>query len=132
MRHPGARRPRDDVAGTDLDRFTLRLTLEDGERRRPQLERGPALEEDEKLLVGRVAVRRRAVLPGLEPSEVHAGVLRPGLASEQHPAAPLPLVRGLGVADVDRPRLLRRAGVGTAAAPRALRRAAPSAPRRRR
>src|SRR5436190_4223019 len=105
MRHPGARRRRDDVSGTDLDRFTLRLTLEDGERRRPQLERRPALEEDEKLLVGGVTVRRRAVLPGLEPSEVHAGVLRPGLASEQHPAAPLPLVRG--VADVDRPRLLR-------------------------
>src|SRR5204863_6603795 len=87
MRHPGARRPRDDMPGADLDRFLLRLLFHHLERRRPELERRLALQEDEQLLVGRVAVRRRAVVAGFEPPGVHARVLRPGLAGEQDPAS---------------------------------------------
>src|SRR5512132_2665427 len=104
MRDAGARRPRDDVAAPDLDRFPLRLVLQDIERRGPELERRAALEEDEQLLVGRMAVRWRTVMARFEAPIVHPGVLRARLARKEHPAACLAFVGGLGVGDIDRAR----------------------------
>src|SRR5262249_29547580 len=110
MGHAGARRPREDVARPDLDRLLLLLLLEHGQRRRPELEGGCTLEEDEQLLVGGVAVRWRAVVPALEAPVVDARVLRARLAREQHPAAGLALVGRVGVGEVEAARRLRLAG----------------------
>jgi hypothetical protein len=49
MSDPGARRPPNDVAGTDLVLFALGLLGADGGR--PELERPGAFEDDEDLLV---------------------------------------------------------------------------------
>ena len=54
------------MAGPDVEGLPLTLALEHTERRRPELEAGAALEEDEKLLVGRVAVGRRTVVARLQ------------------------------------------------------------------
>src|SRR5258708_3301488 len=57
VRDAGARRPRDDMASADWMRL-LRLGLMRvaGLRRRPELERALPVEDDEELLLGRVAV----------------------------------------------------------------------------
>src|SRR5687767_15963141 len=67
-------------------------------RRGPQVERASALEDDEDLLFGGVAVRRRALLAGLERGPVEPGQLRPGTLG-QGPSSPL--VFGRGVLEVD-------------------------------
>src|SRR5215831_8004804 len=111
MGHPCARRPREDMARADLNRLLLFLVLEDGQRRWPEFDARGALEEDEELLVGGMAVRRGSVVAGLEAAVVDPGVLRAGLAREQHPAAGLALVGRVGVGEVDGAWWLRVAGV---------------------
>src|SRR3954468_6557666 len=111
MGYPGARRPRDDMAGPDLERLALGPLFEDGERRGPELERRLALEEDEELLVCGVTVRRRAVVSGFESAVVHAGVLRAGLPREHNPASGLAFVGGVRIGEIDRARRLACAGV---------------------
>ena len=51
-------------------------------------------------------MRRRAVVPRLEPPVVHAGVPCAGLPGEEHPAAGLPFVRGFRIGHVDDARSL--------------------------
>src|SRR5438067_12848756 len=59
--HAGARRPGDDVAGAD--RMLLGLApLLSASRAGPELEQALALEDDQDLLLGRMAVRRRSLL----------------------------------------------------------------------
>src|SRR3954447_13417779 len=100
MGHPGARRPRNDVPGPDLERLPLGPLFEDVERRGPQLEARLALEKDKELLVCGVTVRRSAVVSGFEAAVVHAGVLRPGLPGELDPTSGLAFVGRVGVGDV--------------------------------
>src|SRR3954471_16430720 len=77
-----ARRPRDDVSGTQLVRFALDSEL--GRcGGRPELERAAALQHDERLGLERVDVRDRAALAGRPPDRVEPGALRPGRRGEQ-------------------------------------------------
>src|SRR5215210_8751182 len=101
MGHACAGLARDDVAGAHLQLLALDA-VRDLNRRRPQLEHRAACEEDEQLLVGRVAVRPRTRASRFEPPPVDACMYRAGLPRETHPAAGVAFVRGLGVAEVDR------------------------------
>src|SRR5581483_5156159 len=71
VRHAAARRTRDDVAGLELVLFPLRTAI-GLERRRPEMKRRRALEDDEDLLFLGMAVRDRARLPRQDALPVEA------------------------------------------------------------
>src|SRR5581483_3336838 len=107
MRYPRPRRAGDDVAGAHLmglARLQRAGILRVG--RLPQLQLPLAMEDDEELLLDRVAVRRRALLARGERDEVEAGQLRARGGAER---ARAPAEGGLDVVDVhDRRRPLDR------------------------
>src|SRR5436190_4722897 len=89
MGDPCGGRPRDDVAAAESMRL-LRLgrCVAAGLRRCPELERALAVEDDEDLLLRRVAVRRSALLVRRQRDPVQPGPARPGVPSRMlHHAA---------------------------------------------